>query len=92
MMAQCGEFFPTRSLDLTECVSSVIAENPACFSHDPDPFIYGALSNERGMPNFTGELTPQGLEKLRAFIQGTADAIRPKSAAQQQRQGCQSTE
>jgi quinohemoprotein ethanol dehydrogenase len=32
-----------------------------------------------GMPDFTGKLTPEQLEKIKAFIQGTADAIRPKN-------------
>ena len=31
-----------------------------------------------GMPDFTGKLTPVEVEKIKAFIQGTADAIRPK--------------
>jgi quinohemoprotein ethanol dehydrogenase len=31
-----------------------------------------------GMPDFTGKLKPEDLEKITAFIQGTADAIRPK--------------
>ena len=33
---------------------------------------------ELGMPDFTGKLKPEDLEKIKAFIQGTADAIRPK--------------
>jgi len=31
-----------------------------------------------GMPDFTGKLKPEDLEKIKAFIQGTADSIRPK--------------
>jgi quinohemoprotein ethanol dehydrogenase len=31
-----------------------------------------------GMPDFTGKLKSEDLEKIKAFIQGTADAIRPK--------------
>jgi quinohemoprotein ethanol dehydrogenase len=31
-----------------------------------------------GMPDFTGRLKPADIEKLKAFIQGTADSIRPK--------------
>ena len=31
-----------------------------------------------GMPDFTGKLKPEDLEKIKAFIQGTADAVRPK--------------
>jgi quinohemoprotein ethanol dehydrogenase len=30
------------------------------------------------MPDFTGKLTPEQVTKIQAFIQGTADAIRPK--------------
>jgi quinohemoprotein ethanol dehydrogenase len=31
-----------------------------------------------GMPDFTGKLKADDLEKIKAFIQGTADAVRPK--------------
>ena len=33
---------------------------------------------ERGMPDFTGKLKDDDVTKIQAFIQGTADAIRPK--------------
>jgi quinohemoprotein ethanol dehydrogenase len=39
------------------------------------------LSNalaQKGMPDFTGKLTAEDVEKIKAFIQGTADAVRPK--------------
>lgn len=42
-----------------------------------DKFVYGQLKNN-GMPDFTGKLKPEEVEKVKAFIQGTADAIRPK--------------
>lgn len=32
----------------------------------------------QGMPDFTGKLTPEQVELIKAFIQGTADAVRPK--------------
>jgi len=32
----------------------------------------------QGMPDFTGKLKPEDVAKLQAFIQGTADAVRPK--------------
>ena len=46
----------------------------------------GALNNivfngpfvSQGMPDFSGKLTPEQVTKIQAFIQGTADAIRPK--------------
>jgi quinohemoprotein ethanol dehydrogenase len=33
---------------------------------------------DRGMPDFTGKLKEDDVTKIQAFIQGTADAIRPK--------------
>ena len=43
-----------------------------------DKFVLSTAAAERGMPDFTGKLTPADVEKIKAFIQGTADAIRPK--------------
>ncbi len=42
-----------------------------------EQYLFGALA-KNGMPNFTGKLKPGDVDKLKAFIQGTADAIRPK--------------
>jgi quinohemoprotein ethanol dehydrogenase len=33
---------------------------------------------DKGMPDFTGKLKDEDVVKIQAFIQGTADAIRPK--------------
>jgi quinohemoprotein ethanol dehydrogenase len=44
-----------------------------------DKFVYRGPTMAVGMPDFTGKLTPEQLEKIKAFIQGTADAIRPKN-------------
>jgi quinohemoprotein ethanol dehydrogenase len=41
-------------------------------------FVYKSPAVERGMPDFTGKLSADEVEKIKAFIQGTADAIRPK--------------
>lgn len=43
-----------------------------------DKFIFKGQAMERGMPDFSGKLTMEDVEKIKAFIQGTADAIRPK--------------
>jgi quinohemoprotein ethanol dehydrogenase len=43
-----------------------------------DKFVFTNPLNQNGMPDFTGKLTPADVEKIKAFIQGTADAIRPK--------------
>jgi quinohemoprotein ethanol dehydrogenase len=41
-------------------------------------FVFKGPFGDRGMPDFTGKLTEEDVVKIRAFIQGTADAIRPK--------------
>ncbi len=43
-----------------------------------DKFVFKGPQTAVGMPDFTGKLTVADLEKIKAFIQGTADAIRPK--------------
>lgn len=42
-----------------------------------EAYVLGRASYDRGMPDFTGKLTEQDVQALKAFIQGTADAIRP---------------
>ena len=41
-------------------------------------FVFKGPFRDRGMPDFTGRLKEEDIPKLQAFIQGTADAIRPK--------------
>jgi quinohemoprotein ethanol dehydrogenase len=41
-------------------------------------FVFKGPHREQGMPDFTGKLKEEDIPKLQAFIQGTADAIRPK--------------
>lgn len=43
-----------------------------------DKFVLSDALANKGMPNFSGKLTPADVEKIKAFIQGTADAVRPK--------------
>ncbi len=43
-----------------------------------DKFILKGPAMARGMPDFTGKLSGDDIESIKAFIQGTADAIRPK--------------
>src|SRR5215467_2181310 len=50
---------------------------PAVIS-ELDKFVFKGPHVERGMPDFTGKLKPEEIEKIKASIQGTADAIRPK--------------
>ncbi|MCG6206060.1 PQQ-dependent dehydrogenase, methanol/ethanol family [Rhodopseudomonas sp. HC1] len=40
--------------------------------------VFKGPFRNKGMPDFTGKLTDADVVKIQAFIQGTADAIRPK--------------
>jgi quinohemoprotein ethanol dehydrogenase len=40
--------------------------------------VFNGPFRDKGMPDFTGKLTEADVVKIQAFIQGTADAIRPK--------------
>ena len=42
-------------------------------------FVFKGPFRDQGMPDFTGKLNEEDVVKIQAFIQGTADAIRPKS-------------
>jgi quinohemoprotein ethanol dehydrogenase len=42
--------------------------------------VFKGPFRDRGMPDFSGKLTEADVVKIQAFIQGTADAIRPKEA------------
>lgn len=44
-----------------------------------DKWLFNGPATKNGMPDFTGRLQPADVPKLQAFIQGTADAIRPKN-------------
>jgi quinohemoprotein ethanol dehydrogenase len=43
-----------------------------------DRFVFCEALAAKGMPDFTGKLTREDVEKIKAFIQGTAEAVRPK--------------
>jgi quinohemoprotein ethanol dehydrogenase len=43
-----------------------------------DRYLFKGPFVPQGMPDFTGKLTAEEVAKIKAFIQGTADAIRPK--------------
>ncbi len=40
--------------------------------------VFNGPFKDRGMPDFTGKLKEEDIPKIQAFIQGTADAVRPK--------------
>ncbi len=45
---------------------------------DAEEIVLGGSLSGSGMPNFKDKLSEEDLEKVIAFIQGTADAVRPK--------------
>ncbi|ABM56215.1 Pyrrolo-quinoline quinone [Verminephrobacter eiseniae EF01-2] len=50
----------------------------AAYIENLDKFVVQGPATARGMPDFTGKLSSDDIESIKAFIQGTADAIRPK--------------
>lgn len=47
------------------------------FIENLDRFVFNGPFTSLGMPDFTGRLSAEDVEKIKAFIQGTADAVRP---------------
>ena len=45
-----------------------------------DKFVFNGPFTSMGMPDFTGKLSADDVTKIKAFIQGTADAVRPQAA------------
>ncbi len=52
--------------------------SPETLVHAADIVLSDALAQE-GMPSFAGKLTPEEVAQIVAFVQGTADAIRPEN-------------
>ena len=61
-------------------ISNLGYKDPAIIEN-LDKFIFNGPATLRGMPDFTNKLSLADVEKIKAFIQGTADAIRPKDNA-----------
>ncbi|MBI3369405.1 MAG: PQQ-dependent dehydrogenase, methanol/ethanol family, partial [Burkholderiales bacterium] len=61
-----GGNIPNLGYSATETISNL------------DRFVFKGPGVQKGMPDFTGKLKAEDVEKIKAFIQGTADAIRPK--------------
>ncbi len=51
---------------------------PAGLIEDLQTIVFKGPLMELGMPDFTGRLTADDVDKIKAFIQGTADSIRPQ--------------
>jgi quinohemoprotein ethanol dehydrogenase len=50
---------------------------PAATIENLKDFVFKGPFRDQGMPDFTGKLKDEEVVKIQAFIQGTADAIRP---------------
>jgi len=50
----------------------------ASYIENLDKYVFKGAAMERGMPDFSGKLSAEDVDKIKAFIQGTADAVRPK--------------
>ena len=61
-------------------MSETSAMSPRRPSTNLKDFVFKGPFRDQGMPDFTGKLTEADVVKIQAFIQGTADAIRPKPA------------
>ncbi len=66
---------PASTRAATSRTSATSRPRPSPTSKD---FVFKGPFRDQGMPDFTGKLTEEDMPKLQAFIQGTADAIRPK--------------
>ena len=68
-----------------------VTASPASRAASPEPgysstetianrrdIVFKGPFRDRGMPDFTGKLTEADVVKIQAFIQDTANAIRPK--------------
>jgi quinohemoprotein ethanol dehydrogenase len=54
----------------------------AAYIENLGAFLFKGPAMSRGMPDFTDRLKPEEVEKIKAFIQGTADSIRAASVKQ----------
>jgi quinohemoprotein ethanol dehydrogenase len=50
----------------------------AAYIENLDKFLFKGPAMARGMPDFTDKLSMSDVEAIKAFIQGTVDAVRPK--------------
>ena len=62
----------------TAATSGTSAMSPPETITNLKDIVFKGPFRDRGMPDFTGKLKEEDIPKLQAFIQGTADAIRPK--------------
>lgn len=54
-----------------------LAYRPKAVIENLEAMLFNGPFTDRGMPDFTGKLTTDDVRKIQAFIQGTADAVRP---------------
>jgi quinohemoprotein ethanol dehydrogenase len=76
-VSNCGLCHGVHGVDRGGSIPNLGYMN-AAFIENLDKFVFKGPFMDRGMPDFTGKLTMEEVDKIKAFIQGTADAIRPK--------------
>ncbi|WP_031337295.1 PQQ-dependent dehydrogenase, methanol/ethanol family [Rhodopseudomonas sp. B29] len=77
-VAACATCHGVPGVDRGGNVKNLGYTRPENIVHLKDIVFKGPF-REKGMPDFTGKLTDADVVKIQAFIQGTADAIRPKN-------------
>ena len=76
-ISNCAACHGVPGVDKGGNVKNLGYVSPAMISNLKD-FVFKGPHTGRGMPDFSGKLKEDEIVKIQAFIQGTADAIRPK--------------
>src|SRR4051794_40489496 len=76
-VAACAQCHGVPGVDKGGNVRNLGYVSPETIANLKD-FVFKGPFRDQGMPDFSGKLTEADVVKIQAFIQGTADAIRPK--------------
>lgn len=76
-ISNCAACHGVPGVDKGGNVKNLGYVSPAMIANLKD-FVFKGPHTGRGMPDFSGKLKEDEIVKIQAFIQGTADAIRPK--------------
>ena len=77
-VAHCAFCHAVPGVDKGGNIKNLGYSAPETIGHLKDIVFKGPFM-DKGMPDFTGKLSEDDVTKIAAFIQGTADAIRPKN-------------
>ena len=79
-VANCLFCHGVPAVDRGGAIPNLAFVEPEIITH-LDRYVFDRAAAERGMPNFSDQLSVDDVEALKAFIQGTADAVRSKQTA-----------